>query len=151
MPARDPKAARVQVYIADPQLLAALEREASAQQSTLSHAAGRAIARGLSRSPTADPDDRLLKLERSLRQHMGATARDMAVVEELVVQLARLLLLRLPETELDRDPLMQASVEARLERLLDDTVFHVVRGGRRAKESAPPQDADGFAEAAQAS
>ena len=55
---------RVQVYLTDPKIAAGLNREARSGKIPLSQAAGRAIARGLLRSPQADPEDRLLHLER---------------------------------------------------------------------------------------
>lgn len=128
MPRTSLRAHRVQVYLTDAKVAAALAREARAGRIPVSQAAGRAIARGLQGAPRADPDDRLLKLERGLRDHMRAMARDMQIVQELVVELARTLFLRLPEVAGDDDPLLQASVEARIERLLDVAAAAVVAG-----------------------
>ena len=55
MPAKDPVTVRVQVYLTDPRVIAALNREAKATKQPLSQAAGRAIARGLKKSlPAAE-------------------------------------------------------------------------------------------------
>ena len=103
--------ARVQVYLSSPQLAASLSREAKAAGVSVSQAAARAIARGLNRSLTADPEDRLLKLERSLRDHMQATARDMIILQEVLVEIARALFLRMPDSWCDEDPAVQAAVD----------------------------------------
>ena len=86
MARRDAPATRVQVYINDPKVVASLNREARAGRIALSQAAGQAIVRGLVKSPRADPDDRLLNLERSLRDHMRSTGRDMQIVQELLIE-----------------------------------------------------------------
>lgn len=127
-------ACRVQVYINDPKVVTGLNREARAGRMALSQAAGRAIARGLQSSPHADPDDRLQMLERSLRDHMRATARDMQIVQELLVEVARAFFQRLPDAVVDEDPTVQAAVDRRIERLLDDTAARIVAGRVRARE-----------------
>lgn len=127
----EPRTARLQVYLTDPKIAAALNREARQARISLSQAAGAALARGLARSLSADPDDRLLKLERAFRDHMRASARDMAIVQELVVEIARAFFLRLPDTYADADPLVQAAVERRIEVLLDATAARIVAGGSR--------------------
>lgn len=124
-------ASRVQVYLADPRVVAALNREARAGRIPLSQAAGRAISRGLQASPHGDPEDRLLKLERSLRDHMRSTARDMQIIQELLVEVARAFFLRLPDAIVDQDPTVQAAVERRIDRLLDATAARIVAGGSR--------------------
>lgn len=126
---------RVQVYLKDKKVITGLNREARSGRMPLSQAAGRAIARGLQNHPRADPDDRLLTLERSLRDHMRASARDMQIVQELVVEVARALFVRLPDSVLDEDPTVQAAVEQRIERLLDDTAARIVAGRRRKGEA----------------
>ena len=122
------RTARVQVYLTDPRIASALGREARQARIPLSQAAGRAIARGLERSLPADPDDRLLRLERALRDHMRAMARDMAITQELVVEVARALFIRLPDVFADSDPTVQAAVERRIERLLDATAARIAAG-----------------------
>lgn len=119
---------RVQVYLNDPRVVTGLTREARANRMPLSQAAGRAIARGLQLNPRADPEDRLETLERSLRDHMRATARDMQIVQELLVEVARAFFLRLPDTPTDADPTVQAAVERRIDRLLDDAARRIVMG-----------------------
>jgi len=136
--------ARVQVYFENPRIETALRREARAAKIPLSRAAERAIERGLLKRPTADPEDRLLNLERSLRDHMRSTARDMAILQELVVELARLILLRLPDTPADEDALLQAAADSRIERLLDTAAARIATGGpattHQANGHATPED-----------
>lgn len=123
--------ARVQVYLTDPKLVSALNREARQGRLPLSQAAGRAIARGLRSSGPGDPDDRLLQLERSLRDHMRLTGRDVQIIQELLIELARAFFLRLPDAAVDENPIVQAAVEHRIERLLDDTAARIAAGGPR--------------------
>lgn len=129
MAGRQAATCRVQVYLTDAKIAAGLNREAKAARIPLSQAAGRAIARGLIRSPQADPEDRLLSLERSLRDHMRSTARDMQIVQELLVEVARAFFLRLPDALIDEDPTVQAAVDRRIELLLDATAARIVAGG----------------------
>ena len=129
MPRTSQPACRVQVYLADARVATALNREARVSKIPLSQAAGRAIVRGLQKSPQADPEDRLLRLERSLRDHMRSTARDMQIVQELLIEVARAFFLRLPDAVIDQDPTVQAAVDRRIERLLDATAARIVAGG----------------------
>lgn len=138
----EPRTARVQVYLTDPRVVAALNRQARQARIPLSQAAGLAIARGLERNLPVDPDDRLLKLELAFRDHMRATARDMAIVQELVVEIARAFFLRLPDTFADSDPTIQAAVERRIEVLLDATAARIVAGGSRRDPPASAQAAE---------
>ncbi|WP_374273848.1 hypothetical protein [Brevundimonas sp.] len=130
---------RVQVYLTDPKIAAGLNREARSGRMPVSQAAGRAIARGLMRSPQADPEDRLLQLERSLRDHMRSTARDMQIVQELLIEVARAFFLRLPDAIVDEDPTVQAAVDRRIERLLDATAARIVAGRADRTGAAPPE------------
>lgn len=130
---------RVQVYLTDPRVAAGLNREARSSRIPLSQAAGRAIARGLQRSLQADPEDRLLNLDRSLRDHMRATARDMQIVQELLIEVARAFFLRLPDAVVDEDPTVQAAVDRRIERLLDATAARIVAGQRQAQREIGPE------------
>ena len=131
---------RVQVYLTDPRIATALNREARTGRIPLSQAAGRAISRGLLKSPLADPEDRLLRLERSLRDHMRATARDMQIIQELLIEVARAFFLRLPDAVVDQDPTVQAAVDRRIERLLDATAARIVAG--RADREAGTETAE---------
>lgn len=146
---------RVQVYFENPKTEAALRREARAARLTLSRAAERAIARGLLKRPQADPEDRLLNLERGLRDHMRAMARDMTITQEILVEFARAFFARLPDTPADDDPLLKASIEARIERLMDAAAARIVAGGARsdapaeASEEAPAPERRSFAGAAE--
>ncbi|MBB5745720.1 hypothetical protein [Brevundimonas variabilis] len=133
---------RVQVYLNDPKIVTGLNREARSGRMPLSQAAGRAIARGLQKSPHADPEDRLLRLEHALRDHMRSTARDMQIVQELLVEVARAFFLRLPDAVIDEDPTVQAAVDRRIERLLDATAARIV-AGRHAREPVSTGPADG--------
>lgn len=142
MPRTNAPACRVQVYLTDPKVAKALDREARAGRMPLSQAAGRAITRGLQKSPQADPEDRLLYLERSLRDHMRSTARDMQIVQELLIEVARAFFLRLPDAVVDQDPTVQAAVDRRIERLLDATAARIVAGRTTSDDTAPvtPED-----------
>lgn len=135
----DGRTARVQVYLTDPKVVSALNREARQGRMALSQAAGRAIAKGLRAGLTADPEDRLLQLERSLRDHMRSTARDVQIIQELLVEVARAFFLRLPDALIDNDPTVQASVERRIEHLLDATAARIIAGGSRANRSDPTE------------
>jgi len=126
--AKPPAAARVQVYLNDPKLIAALNREAKTSRQPLSQAAGRAIARGLRRSVPADADDRLLALERRFRDHARSTSRDLQILQELQLEMARAFFERLPESHEDREPTVQAAVERRIDRLLDTVAARMIRG-----------------------
>ncbi len=128
MARREAGACRVQVYLTDQKVVAGLNREARTGRIPLSQAAGRVIARGLLKSPLADPEDRLLNLERSLRDHMRSTARDMQIIQELLIEVARAFFLRLPDAVVDQDPTVQAAVDRRIERLLDATAARIVAG-----------------------
>lgn len=134
MSKRDPTA-RVQVYFEDTKVQAALRREARATKVPMSRAAERAIQRGLQRRPSADPDDRLMALDRALRDHMRATARDMAIVQELLVEFARAFFARLPDSPADEDPLLKASVEVRIEKMLDQAAFRLTSVAQRSAPS----------------
>jgi hypothetical protein len=140
-------ATRVQVYLNDRKVAEALLREAEQAAVPLSQAAARAITRGLQRNPAVDPGDRLLQLERSLRDHMRSTARDMQIVQELLVEVARAFFLRLPDAVIDEDPTVQAAVERRIERLLDATAARIVSGSLRSRRA---HEADAFGEGAEA-
>ena len=134
----------MQVYLTDPKVAKALDREARAGRMPLSQAAGRAISRGLQRSPHADPEDRILQLERSLRDHMRATARDMQIVQELLIQVARAFFLRLPDAVVDQDPTVQAAVDRRIEHLLDATAARIVAGRSRQDVAGVPAEDRSF-------
>lgn len=128
---REQSPARAQVYFEKPKVWAALQREARASKIPISRAAERAIERGLQKRPNADPEDRLLNLERALRDHMRSQQRDMTIVQELLVEFARAFFARLPDTPADDDPLLKASVEARIERMLDAAAFRLVSAHAR--------------------
>ncbi len=125
---------RIQVYLSDTKVITSLNRDARAGRVSVSQAAGHAIARGLQTNPRADPDDRLQALEQSLRGHMRSTGRDMQIIQELLVEVARAFFLRLPDALVDHDPTVQAAVDRRIERLLDDTAARIVSGGSTARD-----------------
>ena len=139
--AKDPGTVRVQVYLTDAKIIAALSREARASRLSLSQAAGRAIGQGLRRSPKADVDDRLLQMERKLGDHVRANSRDLAIVQGAIVQLARDLHERLPDSWADRDPQLRAAADIAEERFLDRVAARMISGrrmedGRRADADA---------------
>lgn len=140
---------RVQVYFENPKTELALRREARANRVTLSRAAEQAIARGLQRRPTADPEDRVAALDHALRDHMRATARDMTIVQELLVEFARAFFARLPDTAADQDPLLRAAVEARIERLLDAAASRIAAGGTRSAAAEVEAEPRAFTVAAE--
>ncbi len=143
MAAHDFATTRIQVYLTDGRVAEALQREARLADIPISQAAGRAMARGLARSLRADPDDRLLRLERALRDHMRATARDVQIIQELMVEVARAFFMRLPDAITDQDPVALAAVDRRIERLLDDTASRIIAStrARPAKDTGPlPED-----------
>lgn len=130
MGGRETGATRVQVYLTDPRVVAALQREARSANIPISQAAGRSLAKGLARSLPADPDDRLLQLDRALRDHMRSTVRDVQIIQELVIEVARAFFMRLPDAVTDQDPVARAAVDRRIEQLLDDTAARLISGGR---------------------
>lgn len=130
MRGRETAATRIQVYLTDPRVVAALQREARAANIPISQAAGRSLAKGLARSLPADPDDRLLQLDRALRDHMRSTARDIQIIQELVIEVARAFFMRLPDAITDQDPVARAAVDRRIEQLLDDTAARLISGVR---------------------
>ena len=135
MAGRETAATRIQVYLTDPRVVAALQREARSADIPISQAAGRALAKGLARSLPADPDDRLLQLDRALRDHMRSTARDVQIIQELVVEVARAFFMRLPDAVTDQDPVARAAVDRRIEQLLDDTAARLISGVRPRRET----------------
>lgn len=130
MGGRETGATRIQVYLTDPRVVAALQREARSANIPISQAAGRSLAKGLARSLPADPDDRLLQLDRALRDHMRSTARDVQIIQELVIEVARAFFMRLPDAITDQDPVARAAVDRRIERLLDDTAARLISSAR---------------------
>ncbi len=143
--------ARIQVYLTDPKAIAGLNRMARHGRMSLSQAAGSAIGRGLQRTVAADPEDRLQRLEIALRGHMKSTVRDVQIIQELLVEVARAFFLRLPDAYIDEDPTVKAAVELRIERLLDATAARIVAGGssrgRAATDAGEARPNDGQAEA----
>jgi hypothetical protein len=135
---------RVQVYFEDSRVAQAPAEESAAAGASLSRTAERIITRGLSRRLAGDPEDRLLAVERAIRDHGRAMARDMTFVQELMAQFARELFTVLPERPGDRDPLYQAAVEARVQRFIDATVAQIIGAGVRTStgETSAPVTAD---------
>lgn len=135
MGGRETGATRIQVYLTDPRVVAALKREARSSDIPISQATARALAKGLARSLPADPDDRLLQLDRALRDHMRSTTRDVQIIQELVVEVARAFFMRLPDAVTDQDPVARAAVDRRIETLLDDTAARLISGVRPKRET----------------
>lgn len=136
MGGREIGATRIQVYLTDSRVVAALQREARSANIPISQAAGRSLAKGLARSIPADPDDRLLQLDRALRDHMRSTARDVQIIQELVIEVARAFFMRLPDAITDQDPVARAAVDRRIEQLLDDTAARLISGARPQRGTA---------------
>lgn len=132
-------ACRVQAYISDADVANALNREARSARITVSQAAARAIARGLENSARSETEERLLRLEAAMRDHMRLTTGDLQIIQELVVELARAFFLRLPDAFVDEDPTVQAAVDRRIDRLLDATAQRIMAS--RPRRSRPIDEA----------
>ena len=130
----DGKLVRVQTMVT-PECAAALDRHARLRRSSRSGAVNDVISRGLRGLTQADPEDRLLRLERRLYDHMRLTSRDLRIVEEFLLVQIRMLLSRLPETAMDRDPVARAAVETRLHDVIEEVSARIIAGPRR---DAPP-------------
>ena len=137
---------RVQVYLSDPRVASALIEEAEAGGLPLSQAAGLAIMRGL--RAECDRNDRLVRLETAVEELRACTGRDVQIVQELLIEIARAVFIRLPDTHLDRDPLVQSAVSLRIDRLLDSAAARIMARSARAlagqetvKGEVHPQDA----------
>jgi hypothetical protein len=109
---------RLQVYLSDESIGAALDREAKVNRISLSQAAVLMIQRGLKNKISADPNDRLLVLERRLSDHMRLTARDLVIIEEMLFVSLRMMLSRFPEADEERSGPYRASVETSLQVLM---------------------------------
>lgn len=115
---------RISINIPRGALLTRLKREADATGASLSATAVRALSRGLR---GGDADDRLLKLERKLADHMRAASRDAMVQQELIVMIARTLLLHngledeISDTRAHR-------VEAVIDRMLATVLANITSG-----------------------
>ena len=116
---------RITVNIPRGAVLQRLKREASASGASVSATAVRAIARGL--AGKGDTDDRLLKLERRLGDHMKASARDAMIQQELLVVVARTLLLHGGFDEEQSDT-MEMRVDALIERMLARVLANITAG-----------------------
>lgn len=120
--------ARVQVYFDNPKLLAALRRSARGDKVSLSRAAERAIQRGLMSGEAGDIGGGAA-FERALGDHARRTSRDMGILQEILVEFARAVFIRLPDSPADHDPLTQAAAQARIERLLKAASGKIIAGG----------------------
>ena len=136
-------ATRVQVYVNDPRVSAALKREARVAGLSLSQAAGRALARGLARRPTAEPEDRLQALERALHDHRRLAHRDMQVLQELLVDLARAAFLRPPAAAAREDATDPRSVARGIQRRVHDSSARPIADGLRRDAGDPSFEARG--------
>jgi hypothetical protein len=124
-----PPPSKVQVYLSKAGLGAALAREASLRKLSLSQAAEAVLERGLKARIETDAEDRLLRLERRLSDHMRLTARDLFMLEELVFIALRTLISRIPAHEFEADPDYVAGVDLAMEGVLDE-LSRKVRAGR---------------------
>lgn len=118
---------RLQVYLGHAEVGAALEREAKVHRISLSQAAALMIERGLKSRISADPNDRLLVLERRLSDHMRLSARDFVIIEEMLYVSMRMMLSRFPENESEKSGPYRASVETSLQALMGDVAERVRR------------------------
>ena len=127
---------RISINIPRGALLKRLKREADATGASMSATAVRALARGMR---GGDADDRLLKLERKLADHMRAASRDAMVQQELIVMIARTLLLHngledeISDTRAHR-------VEAVIDRMLATVLANITSG--RAIDAEAAQEAN---------
>ena len=124
---------RLQVYLGDENMGAALEREAKVNRISLSQAAALMIAKGLKSRISADPHDRLLALERRLSDHMRLSSRDFIIIEEMLFVTLKILVSRFPEADEERSAPYRASVENSLQVLMGEVAERV----RRASPSKP--------------
>lgn len=123
---------RISINIPRGALLTRLKHEADATGASVSATAVRALARGLR---GGDADDRLLKLERKLADHMRAASRDAMVQQELIVMIARTLLLH-NGLEDEISETCAHRVEAVIDRMLA-TVLAAITSGRTLDADAP--------------
>jgi hypothetical protein len=130
---------RLQVYLGDENIGTALEREAKINRISLSQAAALMIARGLKSRISADPNDRLLVLERRLSDHMRLSARDFVIIEEMLFVSLRMMMSRFPECEEERSAPYRASVETNLQALMGEVAERV---RRTSSGKALPQQGD---------
>ncbi len=128
---------RVTVNIPRGLTLQRLKREAAASRASVSATAVRALARGL--AGKGDVDDRLLKLERRLGDHMKASARDAMISQELLVVVARTLLLHAGfDEEVSETDEMQ--VDALVDRMLARVLANITAGRVRDIAAASQED-----------
>ena len=118
---------RLQVYLGDENMGAALEREARVNRISLSQAAALMIAKGLKSRISADPHDRLLALERRLSDHMRLSSRDFIIIEEMLFVTLKILVSRFPEADEERSAPYRASVENSLQVLMGEVAERVRR------------------------
>ncbi|HCK83801.1 MAG TPA: hypothetical protein DHW63_04570 [Hyphomonadaceae bacterium] len=116
---------RITVNVPRGALLRRLKREAAANGASVSATAVRALARGL--AGKGDAEDRLLKLERRLGDHMKASARDAMISQELLVVVARTLLLHGGLDE-DASETMEMRVDAMVDRMLARVLANITAG-----------------------
>lgn len=65
---------------------------------------------------------------------MRSTARDVQIIQELLIEVARAFFLRLPDAVTDQDPVARAAVDRRIEKLLDDTAARLIAGSRSQRQ-----------------
>ena len=116
---------RITVNMPRGPLLQRLKREAAASGASVSATAVRALARGL--AGKGDAEDRLLKLERRLGDHMTASARDAMISQELLVVVARTLLLH-GGFDADASETMEMRVDAMVDRMLARVLANITAG-----------------------
>ncbi|OQW60406.1 MAG: hypothetical protein A4S17_00485 [Proteobacteria bacterium HN_bin10] len=136
--ASEPGFERITVNMPRGPLLQRLKREATASGASVSATAVRALARGL--AGKGDAEDRLLKLERRLGDHMKASARDAMIQQELLVVVARTLLLH-GGFEEDATETMEMRADAMVDRMLARVLANITAG--RVRDVAAASETDG--------
>ncbi len=80
---------------------------------------------------------------------MRSTARDMTIIQEVLVEFARAFFCACRTPRRIRIPLLRAAVEVRIERLLDAAAARIVAGGMRGADEASAAGARAFPAAAE--
>lgn len=135
---------RVQIYLAREDIAAALEREARLSGQSLSQAASSILERGLRGQVQADPDDRLLALERRVAEQGRRAARDLIIIEEIVFITLRTIFSRMPETAQEKDPAYRGAVDDLMQGAINEVAerLRATKLGREAARTGDPSIAE---------
>lgn len=131
---------RISVYLTREEIGAALEREAKASGLSLSQTASGILERGLRGRVQADPDDRLLALERRVAEQGRRAARDLIIIEEMLFIALRTLFSRMPEASEELDPAYRGAVDRMMQGAINEVAerLRTTRLGREAARSGEP-------------